>query len=412
MQYTSLIPRFLRYVKQNTRSDELADTIPTTKRQVDFLLKLKQELQDLGLSEVVYHEDNSYLTATLPSNLSYEVPTIGLLAHVDTADFNSEHVNPQLVANYDGHSVINLDAQGQYQLDPKVFPNLTQYAGHDLITTDGTTLLGADDKAGVSEIVTAMEYLLKHPEIAHGKLRLGFSPDEETGKGAHHFDVQDFAADLAYTIDGGSLGQLEYETFNAAAAQITIHGKNVHPSVAKDVLVNANLIALQLQAALPSEQVPEKTSGREGFFLLTDIQGTIDQAQLSYIIRDFDRTQLEQRKQLLQTIVDQLNDQYGAQTVEAKIFDQYYNMIEVMQDHLEVVHLAEQAMRNLHIEPDETAVRGGTDGSIISFMGLPTPNIFAGPENMHGRFEYVSQQVMAQAVDVILEIIRLNSQGE
>ncbi|UQS81511.1 peptidase T [Bombilactobacillus folatiphilus] len=411
MEYTRLIPRFLKYVQQNTRSNELSDTIPTTKNQVAFLQNLRQELESLGLSQVKYHDNNAYLTATLPSNLDYEVPTIGFLAHVDTADFNAEGVNPQIVHQYDGKSAINLDAHGKYVLDPAVFPNLKNYQGHDLITTDGSTLLGADDKAGVSEIVTAMEYLIQHPEISHGEIRLGFSPDEETGKGAKNFDVLDFAADFAYTVDGGSKGQLEYETFNAAAARIQITGKNVHPSMAKDVMLNANLVAIELQNLLPAQEVPEKTAGRQGFFLLTDFTGTIDQARLSYIIRDFEREGLEQRKQLLQQVVDQLNNKYGDKVVQAEIFDQYYNMIEVMKNHLDVVQLAEQAMKNLDIVPDEEPVRGGTDGSIISFMGLPTPNLFAGPENMHGRFEYVSQQVMQSAVDVILEIIRLNSKG-
>lgn len=412
MKYKQLVPRFLNYVKQNTRSDENSQTVPSTQRQVDFLLKLKAELEEIGLSKVLYDPKTAYLTATLPANTAKNIPVVGFLSHVDTADFNSEGINPQEVKNYDGQSTIKLDSLGKYQLDPKAFPTLQKYAGHTLITTDGSTLLGADDKAGVSEIITALEYLVQHPQIQHGTIRVGFGPDEEIGKGAKRFDVPAFGADFAYTVDGGAQGQLEFETFNAAAAKIHITGKNVHPSEAKNIMINATLVGMELQMALPAEQVPEKTSGREGFFLLTDFSGNIDHAEMAYIIRDFERDGLEQRKKLLQQIVDQLNERYGAETLQAEIYDQYYNMYEVMKKHPDVVQRAETAMKNLGITPDEQAVRGGTDGSIISFMGLPTPNIFAGPENMHGRFEYVSKQVMEKAVDVILEIINLTFKGE
>lgn len=412
MKYKQLVPRFLNYVKQNTRSDENSQTVPSTQRQVDFLLKLKAELEEIGLSKVLYDPKTAYLTATLPANTAKNIPVVGFLSHVDTADFNSEGINPQEVKNYDGQSTIKLDPLGKYQLDPKAFPTLQKYAGHTLITTDGSTLLGADDKAGVSEIITALEYLVQHPQIQHGTIRVGFGPDEEIGKGAKRFDVPAFGADFAYTVDGGAQGQLEFETFNAAAAKIHITGKNVHPSEAKNIMINATLVGMELQMALPAEQVPEKTSGREGFFLLTDFSGNIEHAEMAYIIRDFERDGLEQRKKLLQQIVDQLNERYGAETLQAEIYDQYYNMYEVMKKHPDVVQRAETAMKNLGITPDEQAVRGGTDGSIISFMGLPTPNIFAGPENMHGRFEYVSEQVMEKAVDVILEIINLTFKGE
>lgn len=412
MKYKQLVPRFLNYVKQNTRSDENSQTVPSTQRQVDFLLKLKAELEEIGLSKVLYDPKTAYLTATLPANTAKNIPVVGFLSHVDTADFNSEGINPQEVKNYDGQSTIKLDSLGKYQLDPKAFPTLQKYAGHTLITTDGSTLLGADDKAGVSEIITALEYLVQHPQIQHGTIRVGFGPDEEIGKGAKRFDVPAFGADFAYTVDGGAQGQLEFETFNAAAAKIHITGKNVHPSEAKNIMINATLVGMELQMALPAEQVPEKTSGREGFFLLTEFSGNIDHAEMAYIIRDFERDGLEQRKKLLQQIVDQLNERYGAETLQAEIYDQYYNMYEVMKKHPDVVQRAETAMKNLGITPDEQAVRGGTDGSIISFMGLPTPNIFAGPENMHGRFEYVSEQVMEKAVDVILEIINLTFKGE
>lgn len=412
MKYKQLVPRFLSYVKQNTRSDENSQTVPSTQRQVDFLLKLKAELEEIGLSDVLYNPQNAYLTATLLANTAKNIPVVGFLSHVDTADFNSEGISPQEVKDYDGQSTIKLDPLGKYQLDPKVFPTLQKYVGHTLITTDGSTLLGADDKAGVSEIITAIEYLVQNPQIQHGTIRVGFGPDEEIGEGAKRFDVPAFGADFAYTVDGGAQGQLEFETFNAAAAKIHITGKNVHPSEAKDIMINATLVGMELQNALPAEQVPEKTFGREGFFLLTDFSGNIDHAEMAYIIRDFERDGLEQRKKLLQQIVDQLNEHYGAKTLQAEIYDQYYNMYEVMKKHPDVVQRAETAMKNLGIKPDEQAVRGGTDGSIISFMGLPTPNIFAGPENMHGRFEYVSEQVMEKAVDVILEIINLTFKGE
>lgn len=409
MKYDKLVPRFLGYVKQNTRSDENSKTTPSTQRQVDFLMKLKSELEKLGLSDVKYNDKNGYLTATLPANTEKSIPTIGFMSHVDTADFNSEHINPQIVKDYDGNSIIKLDKDGKYLLDPKVFPSLKNYAGNTLITTDGSTLLGSDDKAGVSEIVTAMQYLLNHPEIKHGKIRVAFSPDEEIGTGSKKFDVKDFNADFAYTVDGGTEGQLEYETFNAAAAKIHITGKDVHPSEAKGIMINATLVGMELQNALPQNEVPEKTDGRQGFFFLTNFDGTTDHADMAYIIRDFDREGLNERKAKLQKIADKLNDKYGAGTVKTNIYDEYYNMAEVMKKHMDVVKIAEQAMKNLGIKPDEEAVRGGTDGSTISFMGLPTPNLFAGPENMHGRFEYVSEQTMEKAIDTILEIIKLSN---
>ncbi|MQS77233.1 peptidase T, partial [Lactobacillus halodurans] len=285
-----------------------------------------------------------------------------------------------------------------------------KYAGQTLITTNGETLLGSDDKSGVSEIITVMEYLISHPEIKHGKIKIGLGPDEEIGTGAKNFDVKDFGADFAYTVDGGPVGQLEFETFSAASLKVHITGKDVHPSGAKGIMINSMLIANEFQSMLPADEVPEKTEGREGFFLLTDEQGTIDHTDMSYIIRDFERDGLEARKNKVTEIVKKLNDKYGKGTVEIDMGDQYYNMYEIMKDHMDVVKIAEQAMKNLGIEPDEAPVRGGTDGSTISFMGLPTPNLFAGGENMHGRFEYVSEEAMEKAVDVVLEIIRLNSQ--
>lgn len=410
IKYEKLIPRFLEYAKQNTRSDESSTTIPSTERQTEFLKKLAEELMEIGLSDVKIRKVDSYLTAELPSNLDYDVPVLGLLSHVDTADFNSEDIKPKIVENYDGKSVIKLDEAGKYTLDPAVFSSLKNYAGQTLITTSGDTLLGSDDKSGVSEIITAMEYLINHPEIKHGKIKVGFGPDEEIGTGATHFDVKDFGADFAYTVDGGPLGQLEYETFSAAGLKVHITGKDVHPSGAKGIMVNSMLIANEFQSMLPADEVPEKTEGREGFFLLTDETGTIDHTDMAYIIRDFERDGLEARKNKVTEIVKALNDKYGADTVKIDMKDQYYNMYEIMKDHMEVVKIAEEAMKNLGIEPDEAPVRGGTDGSTISFMGLPTPNLFAGGENMHGRFEYVSEEAMEKAVDVVLEIIKLNSQ--
>ncbi|MFC6177085.1 peptidase T [Companilactobacillus huachuanensis] len=410
IKYEKLIPRFLEYAKQNTRSDENSTTIPSTERQTEFLKKLAEELMEIGMNDVKIRKVDSYLTAELPSNIDYDVPVLGLLSHVDTADFNSENIKPKIVENYDGKSVIKLDEAGKYTLDPAVFASLKNYAGQTLITTSGDTLLGSDDKSGVSEIMTAMEYLINHPEIKHGKVKIGFGPDEEIGTGADHFDVKDFGADFAYTVDGGPVGQLEFETFSAAGLKVHITGKDVHPSGAKGIMVNSMLIASEFQSMLPADEVPEMTEGDQGFYLLCDEQGTIDHTDMSYIIRDFKRDGLEARKNKITEIVKALNEKHGEGTVKIDMKDQYYNMYDIMKDHMDVVRIAEEAMKNLNIEPDEAPVRGGTDGSTISFMGLPTPNLFAGGENMHGRFEYVSEEAMEKAVDVVLEIIRLNSQ--
>lgn len=408
MAYTTLIPRFLRYVKVNTRSDPNSKTIPSTPQLAAFARQLGDEMQQIGLQDVHYLAKNGYVIGTLPSNINREVPTIGFIAHIDTADFNADGVKPQIVKNYDGHSTLPLDPAGKYSLNIKDFPFLKQYQGHTLITTDGTTLLGGDDKAGVAEIITAMAHLIQHPEIKHGTLRVAFGPDEEIGTGADHFDVADFNAAFAYTVDGGTEGQLEYETFNAAAMTVDIQGKNVHTATAKDTMVNALQLAVAFQNALPADEVPEKTAGRQGFFHLDQLSGTVEQAKMSYIIRDFDRDGLAQRKALAQKIAARLNASYDIPRVTVTLWDQYYNMREILAQDMRPVELARQAMENLHIVPLTEAVRGGTDGSKLSFMGLPTPNLFAGPENMHGRYEFVSQQVMAHAVDVIIEISRLN----
>ncbi len=408
VKYDKLVPRFLSYVKQNTRSDENSTSVPSTERQTVFLNKLKDELTEIGLQNIRINSINSYLIAELPSNLDHNVPVLGLISHVDTADFNSENIQPKIIENYDGKSVIKLDANGEFTLDPKIFPSLLNYAGQTLITTSGDTLLGSDDKSGVSEIITTMEYLIDHPDIKHGKIVIGLGPDEEIGTGADKFDVEDFGADFAYTVDGGPVGQLEYETFCAAGLKVHITGKDVHPGSAKDIMINALGVANDFQNELPSDEVPEKTEGRQGFFHLLSLNGTVDEAEMSYIIRDFERDGLEARKAKIETIVESLNDKYGQGTVSIDMKDQYYNMIDVIKDHMDVVEIAEKAMNNLSIKPDEAPVRGGTDGSKISFMGLPTPNLFAGGENMHGRYEYVAEESMEKAIDVILEIIKLN----
>lgn len=406
-KYPNLISDFLTFVKINSRSDEESTTIPSSPCETAFLKQLMSKLTDLGLSDVEQDAQSAYVFATIPANSDKAVKTLGFISHIDTADFNAENVNPQIVDNYDGESVIKL-GNGDYVLDPAVFPNLKNYAGHTLITTDGTTLLGADDKSGVAEIISAAEYLLAHPEIKHGKIRLAFGPDEEIGTGADHFNVPAFGADYAYTVDGGPLGELEYETFNAAQATVTITGVNVHPGEAKDKMVNALQLAVDFQSALPAHDVPEHTEGREGFFFLLSLDGTVDSAKMTYIIRDHDRDKFEARKRLFMAVADRLNLADGVARIKVDMKDQYYNMREIIEKDMRVVELAKQAMLKLGITPAIYPVRGGTDGSKISFMGLPTPNLFAGGENMHGRFEYVSEQVMAQAVDVVLQIVQDN----
>lgn len=408
-QYEGLLDRFLKYVKTETRSNPAATTVPSDPKETAFLKELAGELEGLGLANVHINQQSSYLMATIPSNLDYQVPVLGLIAHVDTADFNAHNVNPQIVENYDGHSPIQLDGDGKYQLTVDEFPALRNYQGNTLITTDGSTLLGADDKSGVAEIITLAAYLVAHPEVKHGEIRIGLGPDEEIGTGADHFDVADFGADIAYTVDGGPLGELEFETFNAAQAEIEIEGKDVHTAVAKGTMVNAIQVAIDLHNSLPAHERAERTAGREGFFHLYKFTGTVDHATMTYIIRDHDRQSFEERKHLLKRIVTGLNTELGADRISMKLYDQYYNLKDALKGHMEVVELAKQAMENLGITPNIYPVRGGTDGSTISYLGLPTPNLFAGGENMHSRFEYVSLQTMERAVDVLLEIIRLNS---
>lgn len=403
--YNHLVDRFLKYVKVNTRSDVNSETIPSTERQVRFAKEvLIPDLEAIGLSEIHYNEANGFVTATLPANTEQEVPTIGFIAHIDTADFASENIQPQVHEDYDGEAI---QLNDQFTLSPEDFPNLKNYVGQTLITTDGTTLLGSDDKSGIVEILGAIEYLIDHPEIKHGKIRVAFGPDEEIGRGADHFDVEHFAADFAYTMDGGPVGELQYESFNAAGLKLSIQGKNVHPGTAKDTMINALQLAHDFHAKLPAEDVPEKTDERQGFFHLMSVNGTVEEAEAEYIIRDHSRDKFNQRKQLAETIARELNERYAIDPITIELHDQYYNMAEIIEQDMRPVDLAQNAMLALDIKPIIEPIRGGTDGSKISFMGLPTPNIFAGGENFHGRYEYVSVQSMEKAVDTIVKIAEL-----
>jgi len=404
-----IIKRFTTYVKVDTQSNEESETCPSTPGQLTLLNMLVDELKSIGMDEVTIDE-NGYVFATLPANTEKTVPTIGFLAHVDTAtDFTGKNVNPQLVENYDGGPIV-LNKDLHITLSPEEYPNLQHYKGQTLITTDGTTLLGADDKAGVVEIMTAMDYLLQHPEIKHGKIRVAFTPDEEIGRGPHKFNVEAFDAKYAYTMDGGPLGELEYESFNAAAAKITIKGNNIHPGSAKGKMVNALKIAMELHNRLPENEAPELTEGYEGFYHLLSLQGNVEQANMNYIIRDFDRSEFNAKKDHIQSIVNDLKEKYGADKITLDLKDQYYNMKEKIEPVKEIVDIAYTAMKNLNIEPKVSPIRGGTDGSQLSYMGLPTPNIFAGGENMHGKFEYVSVETMEKATQVIIEIAKLFEQ--
>ena len=398
--------RLITYAKIDTQSDENSPTTPSTEKQWDLLRLLERELREIGMEDVGLDE-NGYLFATLPANTNKDVPTIGFLAHVDTAtDFTGSNVKPQVVENYDGGDIV-LNEELNIVLSPEQFPSLKNYVGDTLITTDGTTLLGADDKAGIAEIMTAMEYLLQHPEIEHGKIRVGFTPDEEIGRGPHKFDVERFNADYAYTIDGGPLGELNYETFNGASAKITIQGNNIHPGTAKGQMVNSLKIAMELHNMLPEKEAPEYTEGYEGFYHLLSIQGDVEKTSMYYIIRDHDRETFENRKNTMRQIVKNLQEKYGEETIHLELEDQYYNMKEKIEPVWEVVENAKEAMRRLGIEPKITPVRGGTDGSQLSYMGLPTPNIFAGGENMHGKYEYVSVETMEKATKTIIEIAKI-----
>lgn len=404
MSYENLLKRFLTYVKVNTRSNPNSTTVPSTQSQVDFALNvLKPEMEAVGLQDVHYLP-NGYLVGTLPANDATKTRKIGFIAHMDTADFNAEGVNPQVIDNYVGGS-IELGQSG-YTLDPAECPNLNNYLGQTLVTTDGTTLLGSDDKSGIAEIMTAIEYLVAHPEIKHGEIRVGFGPDEEIGVGANHFDVDDFDVDFAYTVDGGPLGELQYETFSAAALEVDFKGRNVHPGTAKNQMINALQLAIDFHNQLPEADRPENTEGYEGFFHLHGMEGTVDEAHSSYIIRDFEDASFEGRKALVQEIADKMNKALSKECVFVHLNDQYYNMKKVIEKDMTPIELAKEVMEDLNIKPVIEPIRGGTDGSKISFMGIPTPNLFAGGENMHGRFEFVSLQTMEKAVDVIIGIVR------
>lgn len=404
MSYENLLNRFLSYVKVNTRSNPESTTTPSTQTQVDFALNvLKPEMEAVGLQDVHYLT-NGYLVGTLPANDSTKTRKIGFIAHMDTADFNAEGIKPQVIENYAG-GAIELGQSG-YNLNPEEFPNLNNYLGQTLVTTDGTTLLGSDDKSGIAEIMTAVEYLVAHPEIKHGEIRVGFGPDEEIGVGADKFDVDDFNVDFAYTVDGGPLGEIQYETFNAAALEVDFMGRNVHPGTAKNQMINALQLAIDFHNQLPENERPENTEGYEGFFHLHGMEGTVEKAHSSYIIRDFEDGSFENRKKMVQEIADKMNAELGKESVIVNLHDQYYNMKKIIEKDMTPVELAKEVMEDLEIKPVIEPIRGGTDGSKISFMGIPTPNLFAGGENMHGRFEFVSLQTMEKAVDVIIGIVQ------
>lgn len=401
-----LTNRFLKYVSFTTTSDENKETTPSTPEQMVFANYLAEELKSIGLQDVEL-DKNGYLMATLPANTDSVLPTIGFIAHMDTSpDMSGENVKPKIIKNYDGNAIL-LNAEKNIVLSPEQFPELLQYKGQDLIVTDGTTLLGADDKAGIAEIVSAMDFLIKHPEIKHGKVRVAFTPDEEIGRGASYFDVEKFGAEWAYTIDGGEVGELEYENFNAASAKITFHGCNVHPGYAKNKMINSMLVAQQFAAMLPQRETPEHTEGYEGFYHLIAMSGEVELSTLTYIIRDHDRNCFESRKTEMQRLVDKINTEFGNGTATIELKDQYYNMKEKIEPVMHVVDLAYKAMEMAEIEPKVKPIRGGTDGAQLSFKGLPCPNLFAGGHSFHGRYEFVPIQSMHKAKEVIINIIKL-----
>jgi tripeptide aminopeptidase len=410
-----IIDRFIGYVTIDTESDPNSETTPSTEKQWNLANKLVAELKAIGMQDVTI-DDKAYIMATLPSNVNHEVPTIGFISHFDTSpDFSGANVKPQIIPNYDGKDIV-LNADKNIVLSPGYFKDLLLYKGQTLITTDGTTLLGADDKAGITEIVTAMEFLIQNPAIKHGKIRIGFTPDEEIGRGAHHFDVEKFGADWAYTMDGSQVGELEYENFNAAGAKIIFKGKSVHPGYAKGKMINSMLIANDFINELPKEETPEKTSRYEGFFHVHHLMGSIEETVLELIIRDHNKKKFEKRKELIEKITRKINKkfakQFGEDIITAEIKDQYYNMKEKVLPVKYIVDIAEKAMRELDIKPLIKAIRGGTDGSQLSYKGLPCPNIFAGGHNFHGKYEYVPVESMQKAVNVIVKIAELTAAGD
>jgi len=394
-----IVERFKRYIAVDTKSDSDSETVPSTEGQLKLGKILVKELKELGLKSVI-QDEKGYLYGELPANIDKEVPTIGLIAHLDTSpDLDGQVNNPQIVDYQGGEIKLN----DQYSLSPDEFPALKELKGQRLITTDGTTLLGADDKAGIAEIMTALDYLISNPEIKHGTIKVGFTPDEEIGRGADHFDVEAFGADFAYTLDGGPLGELQYENFNAASADLKIEGKNVHPGTAKNMMVNSMKIAMELDSMLPSAEVPEHTAGYEGFYHLTEIEGSVDYTEMSYIIRNFSQEEFAEKKALMQQVVDFLNKKYD-ERIEVKLEDSYYNMKEKIEPHFEIIKLAEKSMEDLEMKTDIKAIRGGTDGARLSYMGLPTPNLFAGGYNFHGRFEFIPVENMKTAAELIVKI--------
>lgn len=403
-----LLERFISYIKIDSQSDPNSTTTPSTEKQWEIAHLLKDELERIGLEDVTL-DDKAYIMATLPSNVSYDVPTIGFVSHFDTSpDFKASDIQPQIHNNYDGGDIV-LNSEENIVLSSSYFEDLKAYKGQTLITTDGTTLLSADDKAGITEIIMAMEYLVNHPEIKHGKIRVGFTPDEEIGRGAHHFDVEQFGAAYAYTMDGSQIGELEYENFNAATATIQFKGVSVHPGYAKGKMVNSMYMAQQFIAVLPKDEVPEQTEGYDGFFHLTEMKGNIELTELKYIIRDHDKAKFEARKQLMQDIVAKMNKSIDGADIKIELTDQYYNMKEKVEPVKHIVDIAEEAMKTLNITPILKPIRGGTDGAQLSYKGLPCPNIFAGGHNFHGKYEYVPLESMVKASEVIIKIAELTA---
>ena len=402
----ALLERFLKYVSIHTMSDENTGLVPSTPQQMEFAKILAEELKDMGMQDVSL-DKKGYLMATLPSNIDKDVPTVGFISHLDTSpDMSGKNVKPRIVENYDGNDII-LNEKENIVLSPKQFPELTMYRGQSLVVTNGLTLLGADDKAGIAEIMTAMDYFIKNPDVKHGKVRIAFNPDEEIGLGAHHFDVEKFGCQFAYTMDGGEIGELEYENFNAAGAKVTFYGTNVHPGYAKNKMVNSMKIATKFMATVPANESPEYTDGYKGFYHLTGIGGDVEKTTVSYIIRDHDRKKFEERKAHLQMLVDKINSEFGDNTATLEVKDQYYNMKEKVEPVKYIVDIASEAIRQAGVEPKVMPIRGGTDGAQLSFKGLPCPNIFAGGHNFHGKYEFVPIQSMEKATEVVKNIIKI-----
>ena len=402
----NLLERFLKYVSIHTTSDENTGLVPSTPQQMEFAKILAEELKDMGMQDVSL-DKKGYLMATLPSNIDKDVPTVGFISHLDTSpDMSGKNVKPRIVENYDGNDIV-LNEKENIVLSPKQFPELTMYRGQSLVVTNGLTLLGADDKAGIAEIMTAMDYFIKNPDVKHGKVRIAFNPDEEIGLGAHHFDVEKFGCQFAYTMDGGEIGELEYENFNAAGAKVTFYGTNVHPGYAKNKMVNSIKIATKFMATVPANESPEYTDGYEGFYHLTGIGGDVEKTTVSYIIRDHDRKKFEERKAHLQMLVDKINSEFGDNTATLEVKDQYYNMKEKVEPVKYIVDIASEAIRQAGVEPKVKPIRGGTDGAQLSFKGLPCPNIFAGGHNFHGKYEFVPIQSMEKATEVVKNIIKI-----